>query len=135
MHFNMAIKKPDETFFVSNISDRNVSLTDLGLSIPARKIVNLLDKKHYYLTKEQLLKSAESGSLFLKRKILIVRKVPPLEIQQEIYPMSETIMPSRARSAVVVEDIKYEELSVSDDEFAQENSDIAEQDHLGKWGK
>jgi hypothetical protein len=42
-------KKPEETLWIANISDRNVSLSDLGITIKAYSNINLLDKKNYLL--------------------------------------------------------------------------------------
>lgn len=120
-------------FWVTNISDRNVSLTDLGLTIPARRSVNLLDNKHYHLTQEQLEASAASGSLFKKRSKVVVRKVPPvLDNKQTLEIATNAMVPSRRRSAVNVEQVHYEELDLPDDIFAQEMADLAEVDYTKK---
>ncbi len=115
----------EHEFWVSNISDKNCSLTDLGLTIPARKNVNLLDSRHYSLTREQLELSALSGSLYKKRDKLKVRQVSPPELL--VKPgIHTTNMPlhmakSGFRSAVVVKDEKYEELDfTSEEKFAQD---------------
>ena len=76
------MKKLEEQFWVMNISNRNVSLSDLGLTIPAFKTVNLLDSKHYSLDKETLEASAESGSLYKKKSKIKKCKVIP---DQQIY--------------------------------------------------
>jgi hypothetical protein len=128
--------KPSDFFWVTNISKKIVSLTDLGICIYPMRSVNLLDNKHYSLTKEQLIASASSGSLLAKSKLLSVRKVPPPNTPKVRIPFQEdAIYPSKQRSAVEVEDIKYEELNISDDDYANENADLAEKDHLGKYNK
>jgi len=120
-----SIKTIEKTFFVTNISDRNVSLCDLNLTIPARTTVNLLSRGHYHLTEEQLELSKSSGSLFKKRSLVKVRKIPP---QQEIiskYTLGDEVhSPSRTKSIVESVQPQYEELNISDDMFAQENVDI-----------
>jgi hypothetical protein len=47
----------------------------------------------------------------------------------------DAIFPTKQRSSVELENIKYEELAISDDDYAAENTDSAESDHLGKWNK
>lgn len=125
---------PEESFWITNISKRIVSLADLALSIQPMSSMNLLDKKHHYLTKEQLIKSATSGSLFAKRDKVVVRRVPPGVKKKDLIPFQENaVFPTHQRSVVEVENVKYEELSLTDDDFAKENADTAQQDHLGKW--
>jgi hypothetical protein len=122
------MKNEPLTFWLTNISNRNVSLTDLNLTVKAYSTVNLLDKKHYQYTLEQLVKSAESGSLFKKRDKMVVRKIAP-EILKANVPLSrETFIPSRERSLFVIKEENYEELNVSDEQFAQENADIVDLD-------
>lgn len=118
------MRKTKETeFWVSNISDRNVSLRDLALTIPARKNVNLLNSAHYSYTKEQLELSAESGSLFAKSKLLKVRVVAP-EILVKGGPTLSTmprfIAQNTARTKIVVEEQIFEELNISDEAMANE---------------
>jgi hypothetical protein len=55
-----------DSFWITNISKRIVSLSDLGLAVKPMTSINLLDSKHYYLNKEQLTKSETSGSIFAK---------------------------------------------------------------------
>lgn len=129
-------KKTPDTFWVTNISKRNVSLTDLNYDIPALSSVNLLDSRHHYFTRAQLEASATSGSLFKKSDKIKIRKVPPQKARPVLVPFDrETVMEDRSRSAVKVEHIQYDELKISDDEFAKENADLAEQDRLGKYNK
>lgn len=127
--------KKEETFWITNISDCNVNLCDLGINIKPRSSVNLLSK-HYSFTKEEIIKSATSGYIYKRKDKITVRKIPPIkekEIQKEI---SEEVKITRigARSTVVIEEIKYDELNIPDVEYAKENSEAAEQDYLGKWG-
>jgi len=123
--------QPDknEQFWVSNISKMDVSLTDLGLTIPARKTVNLLDKKHYFFTKEELINSAVSGSIFKKRKKIVVRKLPPTVEPKKIIEVSQyAFLPSRARraSAIQTEEIRYEELEIPDEVYAEQTADLTD---------
>jgi len=138
------MKKPSNDFWVTNVSNRNVSLSDLAINIPAYRTINLMDTKHYKYTLEQLQKSAESGSIFAKRDKIRVRM---LDTKMDIksgrfidHSVIETKMtnninlndengrknslPSRERSILIIKEDKYEELQVSDEEFASENADM-----------
>lgn len=119
-----------EQFWVSNISNMNVSLSDLGLTIPAHKSVNLLDKRHYSFNKEDLILSATSGSLFKKKSKVVVRKIPPAIEAPKIPEVDHNaIVPSRRRSIIQIEKIQYEELDISDDTFAQQAADLIDQNY------
>lgn len=121
--------KPEQpAFWLTNISNRNVSLADLNLTVKAFSSVNLLDKKHYQYSLEQLQKSAEDGSIFNKRNKLVVRKLAPEIFKANIPIARETFLTSRERSTLAIKEEHYEELEVSDEEFARENADTAEMD-------
>lgn len=123
-------------FWITNISKRIVSLSDLNISVPARASVNLLDKKHYQFTEEQLVKSAQSGSLFKKQNSLVVRIVPPEMPQKDNLPWQEdAVFQTKHRSTIKVEEVKYEELNIKDEDFANENAESAEADNVGRWKK
>lgn len=124
------MKKNDaQSFWVTNISKMNVSLADLNLTIKAFSSVNLLDSKHYQYTKEQVINSVKSGSIFKKRDKIIVRKIPPEILQANIPLARETFIPSRERSVLVLKEENYEELNISDEQFAEENADIVDLDN------
>lgn len=120
-------KIKEEEFWATNISNFNVSLRDLGLTIPSKKSVNLLDDRHYSLSKEQLELSATSGSLYAKRdKILIRQTEPEAPIKPGIMvsKMPRFVAQNMQRTKIIVEDIKYEELlSTSEEEFANDMTD------------
>ena len=130
------MKKEGPAFWVTNMSPLNVTLADLALNIKAFSSVNLLDKRHYRYTLEQLQKSAASGSLFKKRDKIAVRDVPPPDPEKKKTPFAQSsFFPDRARSIYQVDDTEYEELNVSqedqkkqDELYAQENADLAEID-------
>lgn len=114
--------KNTKSFWLTNICKRNVSLADLNLTIKAFTSVNLLDEKHYSYTMEQLNKSYEKGSLFAKRDIIKKRGIPPQEKEKtKIAFQQDAIIPDRARSILVIKDEKYEELSVFDESFVEED--------------
>lgn len=125
-----------QTFWVTNMSPVNVTLTDLALNIKAFSTVNLLDKKHYNYTLEQLIKSKESGSLYKKQNKISVRMVAPLiKNKEEIPIVRNTFVPTRSRSVLEIDTKTYKELEISEEDkkkedeiYAQENADLAELD-------
>ncbi len=127
-------KKPVPTFWVTNVSNRNVSLTDLALTIRAFTTVNLLDSRHYTYTQEQLEKSHASGSLYLKRRMIRKRQVaPPPDVKEKLPLMENAIIPTRERSILDIKEEQYAELDLSDEKadvekFAEENADLADMD-------
>lgn len=119
-----------DQFWVTNISNRDVSLSDLGLSIPAFKTVNLLDKRHYNFSLEELELSEKSGSIFRKKSKIKKRKVPPTIEKKQILEVDfNAVVPSRRRSIVKIEEVYYEELDISDDAFAEAAADLADQNY------
>lgn len=112
------------TFWVTNISNMNVSLSDLNLTIKPFSSVNLLDSKHYSYTKEQLDKSVKDGSIFKKRNKIFVRKVAPIVEKKTILSIKDTYIQSRERSVYSIKQETYEELEMTDDEFIKENIDL-----------
>ena len=130
------MKTIESAFWVTNMSPMNVTLADLALNIKAFSTVNLLDKKHYSYTLEQLLKSKESGSIFKKRDKISVREIAPPKKKSDVLPfIQSSVIPDRTRSIYKVDDKEYEELQVSqedqqkqDEIYARENADLAELD-------
>ncbi len=122
MKHNYLIVEEQETFWVTNFSDRNVSLGDLYISIQAHSSVNLLDKARYSFTKEQLIKSAESGSIYLKKHLISVRKVPPQMIPKQLIEFDpNVVMPPRTKSGHVIEHTRYEELEEDFNDLIESN--------------
>ena len=117
-----------KNFWITNISNMDVSLADLNLTIRAYSSINLLDNKHYHYTLEQLENSKSSGSLFKKRNKVYVRKVPPMFSKINLPVVEDAFIPTRKKSLYEIKQEKYEELLVSDDEFAEENADLADLD-------
>lgn len=118
----------NKSFWISNISNRNVSLADLNLTVKAFTSLNLLDSKHYSFTLEQLEKSAKDGSIFKKSNLIVVRQIEPTHLKVNVPFLHETYIPSRDRSIFNIKDEKYEELNISDEDFANEYADTAELD-------
>lgn len=123
-------------FWLTNMSNRNVSLADLNLTVKAFTSINLLDKKHYQYTYEQLEKSKNKGSIAKKSTKLKVREIEPEIIKMDMPYRQETYIPSRERSVFNIKEEKYEELNVeeikdiraAEEKYAQENAEMAELD-------
>jgi hypothetical protein len=112
--------KPAASFWLTNISNRNVSLADLNLTIKAYTSVNLMDKKHYQYDPEQLKKSCQSGSIHKKRHCIKVRKVAPVTETQSMAWDQSAVIPTRQRSILDIKEEHYEELVITDEQFAEE---------------
>jgi hypothetical protein len=50
--------------------------------------------------------------------------VAPTIIKMDVSMSNEALIPSRERSVLSIKEEHYEELSVSDEEFANQNSDL-----------
>lgn len=116
-----------KSWWIINISKLNVSLSDLGLTVPAGRSFNLLDAKHFSYTEEQLENSTASGSLF-KKSDKIKRRPPPPKIKPAtLLEEAKDFRPGRRRTVIQVEEFNYDELpslnddqNVSDQKFAEE---------------
>jgi hypothetical protein len=115
-------------FWVINISKRNVSLRDLGLTLKSGQSYNLLDSRHFNITIEQIINSVDSGSLYLKRDKIKLRARPekPLKETLEICQMSSerrrtNLVIVKESSETVLPDFNDEQ-SISDQKFAEEFS-------------
>ena len=87
-----------------------------------------MDDKHYNYSIEQLQASANSGSLSKKRNKLVIRQFAPLKTQSNIALDREVSIPTRERSLYSIKEEHYEELVISDEDFAKENADTAQID-------
>jgi hypothetical protein len=120
---------PKKTFWVVNISDRNVTLSDLLVTIPAGASINLLSKGYPHLSEPILQKSLESGSLFAKRDKIVKRIIPPSgKVERKFMVDEDSFLPNQPRSLLEIKEEKYDELDVSDEEFAEQNVDTVEFD-------
>lgn len=119
-------------FWVKNISKMNVSLQDLNITIPARTSMNLMDKKHFHYTLEQVEKSVESGSIFKKSDKIKIMKVPPPEkLPIKILELSKQPRIIPLRSLYKIEERHYEELDfeeqiTSEEQMAKEFAEAEE---------
>lgn len=119
----LLMKNNQKQFWVSNISNKNVCLADLALTIPARRHMNLLDSDHFTYTEEQLEKSKQSGSLFKKGRLIRIREVAPVEqaVKAGMYVSKlPIVLRQKLKSTFIAEETKYEELEVSEEKFADE---------------
>ena len=118
-------------FWIVNISERNVCLSDLALTVPRRGSMNLLDENHFNYTYKELLKSMQSGSIFKKRHIIKIGKGPPVKIDDQKFEMSKRPIQIRKRSVIDVTETEpdYDEMIWSDEQYANEMSDF------GDWGE
>lgn len=120
----MIHKNNQKEFWVTNVSNKNVSLRDLALTIPAHRSMNLLDNRHFKYTLEQLELSVVSGSIATKSDKIKVRRVaPPITIKPGIYKI-DTPREVQMRSQVVIVERNLEDMleddesKMSDDKFA-----------------
>lgn len=118
----------NRTFWITNISNRNVSLADLNLTIKAMSSVNLLDAKHYKYSFDQLNASFNTGSLSKKKDKLVLRHIAPVITKMNTQIDKNVMIPTKQRSLYSIKEENYEELMVSDEDFAKENADFAEID-------
>ena len=118
----MTKKVKERQLWITNISNSNVCLRDLALTIPTRRSMNLLDSKHFHYTDEQIEKSIASGSLFKKSRLIKIRvaepevPIPPGKYVSKM-PM---FMRYQIKAGVDMEEPEFEELQMSDEKFADE---------------
>lgn len=126
-------------FWITNISDHLISLGDLGVLIRPYQSINLLDPKHYQLTQEQINSSLFSGSLYKRSDKIKVRKNPPnltkLKGPSPIDFEQTNDFPSKIRSIIKFQEFNHEDYQISDDEYAKQNAELAEEDDLGRFKK
>ena len=115
-------------FWIINISKFGVSLSDLKLTIPPGRTMNLLSK-HFHYTAEQLEDSVTSGSLFKKSDKIKLRNAPG-KFTKPTLELSTDFREVRKRTMVKVEEFNYDELPslnddayLSDQKFAEEYAD------------
>ena len=95
---------------------------DLGFCLRSYQSANLLDKKHFHFTWEQIFKSATSGSIFNKRNKIAIRKFAPRKDGKKIALDVEAVLEERSKSIFEIKKEKFAELDLTDEEFAEENS-------------
>lgn len=112
-------------YWITNISKFNVSLADLGITVPAYSSVNLLKKSNRY-TIEQIEASVKSGSISKKSDKIKIRNFAPdaSELPLSILTVSKQPRIANLRSVVETKEDTYEELLFSDEKFAEEFADM-----------
>lgn len=124
-------------FWVTNISKKDVCLADLKLTIRRGDRKNLLDSRHFSYTIEELEKSRESGSLHAKSDKIKVSYIQPQEIVKpgvyiakvysgeipdivgkHVVPVEPIVRTARSQLKIVQKE--YEELSLSDEKYAED---------------
>lgn len=116
-------------FWVFNISNSDVSLGDLNITIRSKTSVNLL--KNSQITYEQALKSAESGSLFKKRnKIHLIKDRCRMHYDNTIKTLDQNAVSQRKERSIfnqkeeVFEEFLIIESSDKENEKDDENPTI-----------
>ena len=119
--------KAIKEFWIVNVSKMDVSLADLNVTVRSYTSVNLLDSAHYQLSEEQIQFSLEKGSLHKKRDKIKVRLHAPIPEKPRLIEKAENFQ-RPLRSGIKTTAPKYEELDISDEKFAEELAETAEQD-------
>lgn len=111
-------------WWIINISNMNVCLSDLGITVPAGRSWNLLDSKHFNFDLNDLEASKESGSLFKKRDKIKIGTCHRQIVYNGKAELSQQPIQVRKRSAVKIEDQHYDngDWLFSDEQFADEMS-------------
>ena len=127
-----------KSFWITNLTKKDLRLGDLGISIKARSSINLLG--NYKLKPEQIYNSVINGSIARKVEIhqLSIRKIPPIEFKNHIQVDLSNFIPDRAKVLVDHKTVEYEELKVIDQDkeeqkideykFAAEEADLLDSD-------
>ena len=120
------IKEVPQEFWITNISKQAIALADLGIDIIPMTSINLLSNalpdnartSHTTRNRRFHLQAAHS---------IIVRKVPPQNARkltafnpaEPIFDPKGSAIFSRAHSTVKVEEKHYEELAITDEQYAE----------------
>jgi len=128
-------KKSKEELWVSNISNTDVSLSDLGITIQKYTTVDLFNfKKYPFLNKQLVIQSIQTGSISKRPNKLIIRLLPPEKKKIKNLPVSDKPLTGSLyqKNAVKVDKEVFEELDLPDEVYAEENADFAEFDRNKK---
>lgn len=118
-------------FWITNLSNRLVNLHDLHLFIKPFTSMNLLDRRHLAITEKQIYNSCKTGSIFKKRDKIFVREVAPILEQDYQLDIDLTpVLPYKELSSIVVKEEVYEELLLTDEEVADQNSSMEADDDI-----
>lgn len=103
-------------FWANNFSKMNVSLSDLNVTIPAKKSVNLLK----YFPLEKLEESKKTGSLFRKKDKIVISYQEPIINSKENIKLYDGVILKPLRSVVKTDETPVEDLLFSDEQFAED---------------
>jgi len=131
----MLENKEISEFWITNITylggprkRMNILLNDLQLLIKPGQSYNLLNSYNFNYTMEQILNSAESGSLYQKRDKVIIRMVAPKpSLPPGIYLSTDPGLIKPLWSQVEIIEPKYEELEISAEQLADEITEIIDE--------
>jgi len=123
----MFVKKTGpKSFWITNFSNRNVSLADLNITLPAGKSIDLLAYKGATFGLAELEKSLTSGSLYHKKHLVSKRLVPPGQpLKNEITDTTYRLVP-KPRSVIEIKEEQFDELNISDEQFADQQAELSE---------
>jgi len=82
--------------------------------------------------------SIKLGSIFKLSNLIKIRQIPPDKNISNIAKISlekDMRFPSRIRSIIEHKEFNYQEQYISDDDYAKENADLANEDDIGKFRK
>lgn len=110
-------------WWITNVSNMNVCLSDLAITVPAGRSWNLLDSKHFSFKIEELEQSRLDGSINIKRDKIKVG-ITSQQIHYDRPELSKQPIQTRKRSTVKVTEQKYDEADwlFSDEDYAEEMS-------------
>jgi hypothetical protein len=129
------VKNNKEELWITNVNRfQDITIGDLAITVSRGRSINLLAKKKnglslYNITRKQIDKSFESGSLF-KKSIHIKRRNVAPEVfitHVEVAPVLDVSSTRNVRKPPEIEKIEFPDLDadeVSDEEFASENADM-----------
>lgn len=122
--------------WVTNLTKMNLTINDIGYTIPPYKTMDVLDYLHSYLTPEKVQVSIDGGDLRhgLNRKLLVIRQSEPAVEKPRTLEISKASYPNKYRSVLEIEEKYYQELDfdstfVSDEEFVEKTIESAQDDH------
>lgn len=115
--------------WITNVTKKDIFIYDLNFTVKALTSINILDPRHR-LTEDMVNKSFEQGSLSKKKHEIIRRVSAPDVTKLNFIPISQNFRPSSERGIRYDRSLEpnYEELDITDEQFAEEYADMAELD-------
>lgn len=122
------MKNKQEELWITNVNRfQDITIGDLRITLPRGRSINLLAKKKnglslYNLTRKQIDKSFESGSLFKKGLHIKRRDVAPevFVARVEVAPVLDVSSTRNVRKPPEIEKVEFPELDKDDDAAADE---------------